>query len=180
MKKFTCTLALLLALLFGLSCLQPSALAAEGVAPAWNGIPATSFSGGSGTESDPYLISNGGELAYLAQKVNESNSTSNPYRGAWYRLTADIDLGNQEWTPIGWNASAPYYFCGTFIGGGHTISHLKISGNVNYAGLFGSLANASICNLTLRRDKEGGIVALALLFQIDIGGKIKLMLRSLF
>ena len=85
MKKFTCTLALLLALLFGLSCLQPSALAAEGVAPAWNGIPATSFSGGSGTESDPYLISNGGELAYLAQKVNESNSTSNPYRGAWYR-----------------------------------------------------------------------------------------------
>lgn len=119
-------------------------------APAWNGIPATSFSGGSGTESDPYLISNGGELAYLAQKVNESNSTSNPYRGAWYRLTADIDLGNQEWTPIGWNASAPYYFCGTFIGGGHTISHLKISGNVNYAGLFGSLANASICNLTLR------------------------------
>ena len=150
MKKFTCTLALLLALLFGLSCLQPSALAAEGVAPAWNGIPATSFSGGSGTESDPYLISNGGELAYLAQKVNESNSTSNPYRGAWYRLTADIDLGNQEWTPIGWNASAPYYFCGTFIGGGHTISHLKISGNVNYAGLFGSLANASICNLTLR------------------------------
>ena len=36
MKKFTCTLALLLALLFGLSCLQPSALAAEGVAPAWN------------------------------------------------------------------------------------------------------------------------------------------------
>ena len=148
MKKFTCTLALLLALLFGLSCLQPSALAAEGVA--WNGIPATSFSGGSGTESDPYLISNGGELAYLAQKVNESNSTSNPYRGAWYRLTADIDLGNQEWTPIGWNASAPYYFCGTFIGGGHTISHLKISGNVNYAGLFGSLANASICNLTLR------------------------------
>ena len=97
-----------------------------------------------------HLISNGGELAYLAQKVNESNSTSNPYRGAWYRLTADIDLGNQEWTPIGWNASAPYYFCGTFIGGGHTISHLKISGNVNYAGLFGSLANASICNLTLR------------------------------
>lgn len=33
MKKFTCTLALLLALLFGLSCLQPSALAAEGVGP---------------------------------------------------------------------------------------------------------------------------------------------------
>ena len=59
MKKFTCTLALLLALLFGLSCLQPSALAAEGVAPAWNGIPATSFSGGSGTESDRYGISDG-------------------------------------------------------------------------------------------------------------------------
>ena len=150
MKRFTCTLAFLLALLLSLSCLQPSALAAEGVAAAWNGIPATSFSGGNGTESAPYLISNGGELAYLAQKVNESNSTSNPYRGAWYKLTADIDLGNQEWTPIGWNASTPYYFCGTFLGGGHTISHLKISGNTNYAGLFGSIANANICNLTLR------------------------------
>ncbi len=150
MNKFTRTLALLLALLLSLSCLQPSALAAEAVAAAWNGIPATSFSGGTGTESDPYLISNGGELAYLAQKVNESNSTSNPYRGAWYKLTADIDLGNQEWTPIGWNASTSYYFCGTFLGGGHTISHLKISGNVNDAGLFGSIANANICNLTLR------------------------------
>ena len=150
MNKFTRTLALLLALLLSLSCLQPSALAAEAVAAAWNGIPATSFSGGNGTESDPYLISNGGELAYLAQKVNESNSTSNPYRSAWYKLTADIDLGNQEWTPIGWNASTSYYFCGTFLGGGHTISHLKISGNVNDAGLFGSIANANICNLTLR------------------------------
>ncbi len=36
MKKFTCTLALLLALLFGLSCLQPSALAAEGVNLEWH------------------------------------------------------------------------------------------------------------------------------------------------
>ena len=134
MKQLTRSLALLLTLVLTLGCLLPSASMAEGQAPAWNGIPATSFAGGSGTESDPYLISNGAELAYLAQKVNEDNTTQNPYRSAWYKLTADIDLGNQEWTPIGWNSSTSYYFCGTFIGGGHTISHLKISGSQNNVG----------------------------------------------
>jgi len=32
----------------------------------WYGSPATNFAGGSGTQADPYLISNGRELAYLA------------------------------------------------------------------------------------------------------------------
>ena len=34
----------------------------------WDGSVASAFAGGSGTESDPYLISNGAELAYLAQR----------------------------------------------------------------------------------------------------------------
>ena len=37
----------------------------------WDGSVATSFAGGSGTQDDPYLISNGAELAYLAQITNE-------------------------------------------------------------------------------------------------------------
>ncbi len=157
MKQLTRSLALLLTLVLTFGCLLPSASMAEGQAPAWNGIPATSFAGGSGTESDPYLISNGAELAYLAQKVNEDNTTQNPYRSAWYKLTADIDLGNQEWTPIGWNSSTSYYFCGTFIGGGHTISHLKISGSQNNVGLFGNLAAANICDFTIRDSSiQGG------------------------
>ena len=39
----------------------------------WDGSIAAGFAGGSGTEDDPYLISYGSELAYLAQQVNSGN-----------------------------------------------------------------------------------------------------------
>ena len=36
----------------------------------WDGTAADSFTGGSGSEGEPYLVSNAGELAYFAQEVN--------------------------------------------------------------------------------------------------------------
>ena len=88
----------------------------------WVGKIAEKFAGGTGTESDPYQISNGAELAYLAQQVNAGESYSDKY----FTLTNDIDLGSKEWTPIGnenesWDG---YKFEGTFDGDGHTIRGL--------------------------------------------------------
>ena len=41
----------------------------------WNGTSvATSFSSGSGTAEDPYVVNSPAELAYLAQLVNSGNS----------------------------------------------------------------------------------------------------------
>ena len=46
-------------------------------------------------------------------------------------LTADIDLGGQEWIPIG-SAGTP--FTGTFDGDGYAINNITISGNNQYQG----------------------------------------------
>ena len=56
----------------------------------WDGSIAAGFAGGSGTEDDPYLISNGSELAYLAQQVNSGNS----YENVHFKLTNDIYLND--------------------------------------------------------------------------------------
>lgn len=55
---------------------------------------------GSGTEQDPYRISNAEELQAFRDIVNgENGQTQNT--AACAVLTADIDLENQLWTPIG-------------------------------------------------------------------------------
>lgn len=74
-------------------------------------------------------------------------------------LTADIDLQNQKWTPIGQfktGNSTTDFFCGTFDGNNHTIKNLYIdealvAGSAHSAGLFGMVQNASgaIKNLTI-------------------------------
>ena len=56
----------------------------------WDGSIAAGFAGGSGTEDDPYLISNGPELAYLAQQVNSGNR----YENVHFKLTNDIYLND--------------------------------------------------------------------------------------
>ena len=39
----------------------------------WNGETGDKFSSGSGTKDDPYIISDGGHLAYLSSVVNSGN-----------------------------------------------------------------------------------------------------------
>lgn len=143
-------LALLLTLVMCLGMLPGTALAAEAAADA--APPVTEgelsadtmgFAGGSGTESDPYLISSAGGLRYLAQVVNSEDTAK--YHDKYFALTADIDLGGAEWTPIGIDVN--HAFWGTFYGGGHTISNFTCDRDV--AGLFGWVAYAKIYNLTI-------------------------------
>ena len=60
--------SLLLAVGVCLSLLPMAALAADS---AWDGSVATAFAGGDGTESNPYQIADGAQLAYLASEVNK-------------------------------------------------------------------------------------------------------------
>ena len=125
------------------------------------------FSGGDGTHSAPYLISNAQDLADLAYLVTENN---NDVTGWYFKQTADITLtditvsadgktvsgssGAQEWTPIGeWGWTCDDDFQGIYDGGGHYISGLYIAGKSkgrDYIGLFGSCEDAIIKNLTLK------------------------------
>ena len=113
----------------------------------WDGKPAEKFADGAGTVDDPYKISTGAELAYLAEKVNGGES----YSGNYFKLTSDIRLNTDDvptsentWTPIG-NSSNK--FQGTFDGDGHTISGLYITATGSGAGnlgLFGNLGNSAV------------------------------------
>ena len=118
-------------------------IAAEWTAlTAWDGSVAESFSG-SGTETDPYLIESGAELAYLSKFCAEGGNTS----GLYYELTADIDLANNVFTPIA--PSSTNQFKGIFNGAGNTISNLKIDRTESLSGLFGRVNGATIQDLTI-------------------------------
>lgn len=88
-----------------------------------NSISFISYAEETGTEENPYLIT-------TAQQLQDINNDVSSH----YKLMADIDLQNIEFTPIG-NADSGA-FSGVFDGNGFTISNLNvISGK--YAGLFG-------------------------------------------
>ena len=114
---------------------------------------------GEGTAANPYKIQNVDDLKLLAENVNNGEAYANTY----FKLTANIDLNNEpNWTPIG---TEDILFQGTFDGGGHQITNLKI-GKREYGGLFGNVWGATIqnCNVTGEvngYNYSGGIVGYA-------------------
>ena len=105
------------------------------------------FAGGSGTQADPYLISNEAQLRYLSSSVNADVN----WKGVYFKQTADITLHGQ-WQPIGWalmgevngkgTQVAVYPFSGNYDGCGYTISGLTVGSesepaDMMTAGLFG-------------------------------------------
>lgn len=89
---------------------------------------AAEFAAGDGTQGAPYQISSAGELANLAKMVSGGET----YESTYFELTADIDLGGKEWTPIGTKDSQ---FAGKLFGNGKTIRNLTVGGGDN-SGLF--------------------------------------------
>ena len=103
---------------------------------------------GSGTETDPYQISTADQLKLFRDIVNGAGGQT-PNRGAYAVLTADIDLNNEPWTPIGPDRDSAY--TGTFDGQGHTVKNLSVTVNVQpgRAGLFGCVKDGTIRKLTV-------------------------------
>ena len=131
---------------------------------------------GTGTETDPFLIQNAQQLAYLAYRVNngldagDDHISDNDYH---YKLMVDVNLNGSEdfqWSPIGyWNSDTDYQcFGGHFDGNNHVITNLYISSNANRIGFFGFVNNAIIENLNVVQNTvfttnyaAGGIVGCA-------------------
>ena len=101
----------------------------------------TTFAGGSGTESDPYLISTARQLAGVAYYVN-SFGDEGEHTYAYYRQTADIDLSAYWWDAIGTN-----YFRGHYDGDGHTVSGVFTESTRVNIGLFSFTNGAEISNV---------------------------------
>lgn len=111
------------------------------------------FSGhGSGTEQDPYLVSNADELFEVHNDMY-----------AYYKQTEDIDISDwikednatQGWNPIGTSA---YPFRGHYDGNMKTIKGLFIKRpSLSYVGLFGYVQEATIERISLINPQiEGG------------------------
>ena len=164
MKRFQTYLLLALSLIF----LGTLPNMADSKAESWSypsSNPGRECFTGSGTESSPYLIQSAQDLANLAYIVTDNNDD---VTGKYFKMTHDIYLNDftvdangainangdlKKWTPIGeygsiWNDD----FQGIFDGDGHTIYGLYIEENDNrrYVGLFGTIEDATIKNLTIR------------------------------
>ena len=105
---------------------------------------------GNGTETDPYQISTADGLKWFRDKVNSAKTSDETKICAV--LTANIDLENEAWTPIGIGKDTrkqdlPY--SGTFDGNGHTISGLNVNYRDKNGGLFCYVKSATIKNLTV-------------------------------
>lgn len=93
--------------------------------------------------ADVVSVSDEADLAAIATDVN---SGADDYSGKTIKLTTDITLTANPWTPIGTSAEP---FCGSFDGNNHTISGLVISTSSNDQGLFGYTLNADIKNIMI-------------------------------
>ena len=110
------------------------------------GASSPKFQAGSGTEQDPYQITNAQQLKYISKALN-----------AHFVLTADISLNEEAagsgWDPIG-KKETP--FTGTLDGQGHTIKNIWMKRpTTDGVGLFGYIQNASISNLRIEIGSNG-------------------------
>lgn len=103
----------------------------------WDGKVATGYSGGSGTETDPYIIETARQLAYLIKHdVVDSAGATN---GKYYKLAADIylnDVSNPDWksnNPNSWyEVESSKRFAGNLDGDGYTVYGLYYSGTASF------------------------------------------------
>jgi hypothetical protein len=98
------------------------------------------YSGGSGTEEEPYRIANKADLLELGGTIADYNKC--------FILMADINMGGEVFTtaiipetPGGWG------FTGTFDGNGHKIINATINNGDSDVGLFGQIREGTVKNL---------------------------------
>lgn len=113
---------------------------------AWGQV--TFSGGGTGTESDPYVLLDKADWNAFAESVN-AKENQKTYEGEYLRLgndIADIDV------MVGWFTGGTFAsgneFCGNFDGDWHTLT-VDIQGTEDYSGPFGWVDGATIRNLTV-------------------------------
>ena len=123
-------------------------------ADVWNGKIATADELAAATSGTTVTIDSGELLAALVKAVNGGNA----YEGYTIKLTKNLDLNGNEWTPIGQKNGNK--FKGTFDGQGYVVTGLKISEAKadafdGYVAFFGGTDGATIKNLTVAGSVTG-------------------------
>ena len=133
----------------GSGAISADEIAKYNYSPIWDPVTTKTAFVGSGTLENPYKIEYAEDLAYLANSVN-SNASYNSAK-KYYQVITNIDLGGNNWTPIGTlSATIKNSFKGNFDGGNLIIDGLKIEQSIPDVGLFGYTNGAKISNINLR------------------------------
>ena len=130
------------------------------------------FAGGTGTEADPWQIATAEQLLALSAAVNDGSRNGCP--GQFFVLTADIDLKDVAWQPIGHMdltdmGNYSCMFMGTLDGQGHTISNVTFHSDYPVCGVgvvgmnLGEVKNLTVQNVDIRCENT---------FSMAIGGVV--------
>ena len=117
------------------------------------------FAGGTGTAEDPWQIATAEQLLALSASVNDGSAYG--YPGQFFVLTADIDLKDAEWQPIGHMdltdmSNYSCMFMGTLDGQGHTVSNVAFYSDYPVCGVgvvgmnLGEVKNLTVQNVDIR------------------------------
>ena len=111
------------------------------------------YSGGSGTNADPYLLATADDLVALRTALLDDDGSLDAadacglggYHGYYFKLANDIDMYGVEWEAVS--------FCGNLDGDGHSIKNLSVQATNNddgeyWAAMFAQLINATVTNIT--------------------------------
>lgn len=148
---------------------------------------------GDGTRTAPYQLSSPGHLMGLSEMVAAGES----FKGRYFQLVQDVDLGSLEmndgsWNPIGWyqnredmGEAVTHGFSGNFDGGGHTISGLRIhqgEERPDYAGLFGWIDGGTVSDLKVEAEEiyggdktavlAGAVTGRAKIYNVQVSGYV--------
>jgi hypothetical protein len=127
---------------------------------------------GDGSSTKPFLVFDVDDLSHVG-KPEADGLYDNWGLDKHYKQMDNIDLSSvPNWTPIG---NTTTRFTGSYDGGGHTISNLKITSTAaNGVGLFGGIGSGAVvekvgvnCNITSSNNMVGGVVA------SNSGGKVQ-------
>lgn len=135
---------------------------------------------GSGSYSDPYLISSAEDLVTFRNWVNNGSTR------IYGKLMADIDLSSVcsaskgSWVPIGNgnpNTGSGYLYAGQFNGNYHTISGLYINASSAWKGLFGTITGlvyrlTVTGTITINNTSGGTFAAIGGIVGENKGGRI--------
>ncbi len=137
--------------LIGANDTKNGAISADEIAkfnysPVWDPTATKTAFVGSGTQANPYKIEYAEDLDYLAKEVNKGTDLAKKY----FALATNIDLGSNNWTPIGkYIASTTYPFKGYFDGKNLKVDGLKVETDQVNTGLFGYVVDAKLSNIEL-------------------------------
>lgn len=119
------------------------------------------FSGGSGTLADPFLISSSGNLETLANCVltsSSANQTTYNSSSVHYLQTADLDLGGATFE-IGYQATSAKPFKANYDGGNYAVHNFESPYGLFAEGAGGTSDGCVIENLVVSGSATSGIAS---------------------